>query len=344
MGTLSQRLIGEAKYLTKGTRLLAHFATERPFLLNWQLNYRCNFGCDICSFWKEKHALADELTTDEIRVVAAKLKPLGPLVISMAGGEPLLREDLPEITKILSDDHYFTLITNGWFVTRDLARSLYDNGLKDIHVSLDYANPERHDRLRQHKGAFERAVRALEILRDTRPDRRHRVHLMAVLLDDNVDEVEPLVELAEELSVSMELSLYSHRRGQKPPRPPTEPVSAKLLGLKAKYPSTFISMGEYLASFDRAISENVPGCQGGRTFFNLDDRGNVSRCIDRNDRPAGNLVSDPLEEVFARLDAQRTVDDCSACWTSCRGFADLMAGPRAMMRTLPDFYRAVAPL
>lgn len=345
MGSLTQRLMDEAGYVTKGGRLLQHFMTARPFLCNWQITYRCNFNCSICSFWSECHSPADELTLDQVKVVADRLRPLGPLVISMAGGEPLIRKDLPDIASILSKDHFFTLITNGWLLTPELAERLYASGLQDIHVSLDYANPDKHDGMRRCKGAFDRAVKAVETLRDARPDRRHRVHLMAVLLDDNTEEIEPLIALAEKLGVSFELSLYSHRRGQKPVRMPTEPVARHLVDLKKRHPTTFVSMSDYLAAFDQAIkNQGMPECRGGQTFFNIDDRGRVARCIDTNEQPVASLLEHDLETVLARLRTQCKADPCGDCWTSCRGFGDVMVGPRGLARSLPDFVRATRPL
>jgi MoaA/NifB/PqqE/SkfB family radical SAM enzyme len=334
--SLRQKLGREVQTAAKGAKLLYGIARERPFLCNWQITYRCNLSCGICSFWRDPPSVREELDLDGVRAVAERLRPHAPLMISMAGGEPLLRRDLPEITALLARDHWFSLITNGWFLTRELAERLYDAGLQDIHVSLDYADPDRHDAQRGRQGSFARAVTALQLLHDLRPDRRHRVHVMAVLLDDNVDQLEPLILLAEELGVSFELSLYSHRRGQKPVRTPGRPVAAYLAELKRRHPC-FVSYADYLAAFDRAIADDgMPACRGGSTFFNIDHRGRVARCIDTNDAHAGSLLEEPLDGLLARLRTQADADPCRRCWTSCRGFADVAAGPRRFLRTIPD--------
>ncbi|MBI5487218.1 MAG: radical SAM protein [Deltaproteobacteria bacterium] len=339
IGSMLDRLEGEARTAAKGAKLLYGMLRERPFLCNWQITYRCNLKCGICSFWRDPPSAREELDLDGVRAVAERLRPFAPLMLSMAGGEPLLRRDLPEIARLLARDHWFSLITNGWFLTRELAERLYDAGLQDIHVSLDYADPDRHDAQRGVRGSFARAVTALELLRDLRPDRRHRVHIMAVLLDDNVDEVEPLIRLAEDLGVSFELSLYSHRRGQKPVRVPGRPVAARLAELKRGHPA-FVSYRDYLAEFDRAVAaDGMPACRAGRTFFNIDHRGRVSRCIDTNDQPSGSLLDQPLDVLLGRLRDQARFDPCSRCWTSCRGFADVAAGPLRFLRTLPDLYQ-----
>jgi MoaA/NifB/PqqE/SkfB family radical SAM enzyme len=336
----------QTRYLTKGARLLRRFVSGQPFLCNWQITYRCNFKCSICSFWREPHSREDELSLDQVRQVAVRLRPHAPLVLSMAGGEPLLRHDLPEVTALLARDHFFSLITNGWLVTRELADRLYEAGLQDIHVSIDYASPERHDAQRGVKGAFDRAVRAVQLLREARPDRKHRVHIMAVLLDDNVEELEGLLLLAEELGVSLEVSLYSHRRGQKPIRVPEGEVVSYLRELRRRHRGTFVSFGEYLEGFDEAVARagGVPGCHASRTFFNIDNRGRVARCIDLNDHPVGSLLDHPLEHLLEDLRRQAEEDPCDSCWTSCRGFGDIMTGPLGAARSISDFVQAIRPL
>jgi MoaA/NifB/PqqE/SkfB family radical SAM enzyme len=123
---MSARWLDGPSYLYKSARFMGTCMSSRPFLCNWQITSRCNMHCGICSFWREPHPRTDELSLEGVRQIAENLRPFAPLVISMAGGEPLLRRDLPEIASILAKDHFFTLITNGWYMTKALAERLYD--------------------------------------------------------------------------------------------------------------------------------------------------------------------------------------------------------------------------
>jgi len=335
----------ELGFLAKGGRLLSNVLGGRLFLCNWQVTLRCDFRCDTCLFWKEEHRAQDELTLEQFSLAAQKLKPLAPLAISVSGGEPLLRDDLPQIARILSQDHFFSIITNGWYATKQKAQELYAAGLGDVHVSLDWASAARHDAQRGREGAFDRAVDALQIFRDARPDKRHRVHVLAILLEDNLDDLEKLVLLAEELGVSVEVSLYSHRRGKLPRRDPGRPVAEFLRQLKAHHPDTFVSMGGYLERFDHAIAnQGVPACRAGRTFFNVDERGRVGLCINDLERPVGSLLTDTTEALVAGLNERARNNPCNQCWTSCRGLGDVITGPAGFARSAGDFFRAVRPL
>ena len=339
------RISDDLGFFAKGSRLLSNVVAGNLFLCNWQVTYRCDFRCSTCLFWKEEHFADEELTLDQFRVAAQRLKPLAPLAISVSGGEPLLRDDLPDIARLLSADHFFSLITNGWYATEEKARALYAAGLGDVHVSLDYSSAARHDAQRGRAGAFDRALAALQLFRDARPDKRHRVHMLAILLDDNLEDLERLVLLAEEMGVSVEVSLYSPRRGKLPRRDPGRPVAEFLRQLKAHHPDTFVSMGGYLETFDKAIAnQGVPSCRAGRTFFNVDDRGGVSLCINDLERPVGSLVTDSTEAIVSALRERGRTNPCGACWTSCRGLGDVIAGPAGFARSATDFYRAVRPL
>ncbi len=105
---------------------------------------------------------------DDIRLIGRKLNQLGTLIISLAGGEPLIRSDIYDvITTLNAANHFPILITNGWFVDETVARDILRAGLQEISVSIDYRDPAKHDAQRGCPGAWERGVRALELFHKT---------------------------------------------------------------------------------------------------------------------------------------------------------------------------------
>ncbi len=337
------RLQSELHYQYRCLRLGYAFLAKRFIHCNLQVTYRCNFQCAICDFWKTVPAREDELTLDEVRVIGRKLNELGSLIVSLAGGEPLIREDLFEIIRILNAaNHFPILITNGWYVNESVAKDIHSAGLQEISVSVDYRTPSRHDAQRGCPGSWDRAVRALELLNRYRPSRRNRVHMITVLMDDNLDEIEGLIRLARDLGVTYMVNLYSWNRGTKTRRTPEQKVTAHLLELKRKYPA-FITLTSYLENLDTAIAEGgVGNCQAGRLLMNIDPRGNVTRCTETLDEPVGNLLTAPMSEVAARLRQRQIERSCNQCWTSCRGFAESMFMP-PRLRQLKEFYISVKP-
>jgi len=331
----------EYHYQVRSLRLGLGFLTRRFIHANLQITYRCNFACRICDFWKQEHTVAEEMSLADIRAIGRKINRLGTLIISLAGGEPLLRADLPEVIRVLNaEGHFPILITNGWFVDEALAREILRAGLQEISVSVDYATAERHDAQRGKAGAWDRAIRALDLLNRHRPDLRNRVHMISVLMDDNLDDIEPLLRLAGDLGVTYMLSLYSWNRGSKTRHMPGADVTRRLLDLKAHYPQ-FVTLTSYLEQMDQAIAEGGIGdCQTGRLLMNIDVRGQVARCTETLDQPVGNILTEDIHEIRRRLHEVQRTTPCAQCWTSCRGFAESMTRP-PRLRQIREFCTSV---
>ena len=331
----------EMNYQYRCLRLSLGFLLKRFIHCNLQLTYRCNFKCQICDFWKTEHDRAGELTVNQIRHIGVQLNKLGTLIVSLAGGEPLMRDDLCEIIGVLKQaNHFPILITNGWFVDDLRAREIQAAGLQEISVSVDYRDPAKHDAQRGLPGAWDRAVNALQLLLKHRKDRRNRVHMISVLMDDNLEEIEPLIKLSRELGVTYMVNLYSWNRGAKARRAPEERVAAQLLELKRRYPE-FVTLTTYIEHLDQAIAEGgIGNCQAGRLLLNIDHRGDVARCTETLNEPVGNILRDDALEIRRRLLEVQRGKACNQCWTSCRGFAESMFMP-PRLRQLREFYHSV---
>lgn len=336
--------------LVRGARLLAGFVRGRPIHCVVQVSNRCNLACGFCSFWERPAAPRDEMTVADFEVLSDKLAEAGSMVISLEGGEPLLRPDIAAVVRAFARHHHPILFTNGWRVTETLARSLWDAGLVEIGVSLDYPDAERHDAHRGQTGSFAAAVEALAVLRGTAPRGRWQVTMMTVVMDDNVAEFERLLALSESLGVNHQVTLISvtgdgrHDRAQ---RLAAAGVGARLLALKRQYPH-FISFSGYLEGIDRFLAAStgdedahLPPCRAGERFLNIDHMGEVSPCIEKLHLRAGNLRRDPLPVIAERLQAMDEVAGCTACWTSCRGFVEEMSG-RPKARSWREFLRSHA--
>lgn len=339
MSTLSRSV----HYARRGLGLLTNLALDRFVHCNLQVTHRCNFRCQICDFWKVQHEKERELSLNEIEILTDKLAEYGTLAISLAGGEPMMREDLLDVIRIVSRKHFPIMITNGWYVNKENALALWEAGLQEISISIDYADPEKHDAMRGHTGAFKRAIEALQILHESRHSNKNRVHMISVLMDDNIEDIERLLRLSKQIGVTYMVNLYSYQRGKKSERLPKRPVSDILLKLKKAYPH-FVSLTSYLEQMDISSQQNgIGNCQAGRYFMNIDNYGNVARCTETTDTPVGNLIAESPQQIRQRLLIQQAQDACSQCWTSCRGWVELMHGPNRL-RSWKEFYITVQPV
>jgi MoaA/NifB/PqqE/SkfB family radical SAM enzyme len=304
--------------------LARSYLSKRPLYCSWQVTYRCNFSCSFCGYWKMEHRRERELSLSDFALAARKLRQLGPMLVSLAGGEPLIRKDLPQIVRAVSAYHFPFVTTNGWLVTPKKARELFNSGLMYAVISLDFADEKLHDQNRGKEGAFKRAVQAVRFFVEAKNSKIQKVNVTAVLLKDNVDQIEKLIVLTGKLGAEFTLQPYTDIKtnGRKndviADHTITREVSRHLLGLKRKYPH-FKSSREYLRRYDEFFAQGVDGCQAGRLFFNIDDQGDIAKCVEDMDNPVGNIKGIEIDQLKKALFRRQIENQCKACWYGCRG-------------------------
>jgi radical SAM protein with 4Fe4S-binding SPASM domain len=149
----------------------------RPYVISWNLTYRCNLACEHCYLdaggtplvGTENFADRSELGTDECFRVIDEIAAFAPECLTiLTGGEPLLRRDILEIVRRAADRELWVVVgTNGVSITENLARRLADAGARGLSLSLDALEPDRHDRFRNVRGAWRNTVEGAEILNRT---------------------------------------------------------------------------------------------------------------------------------------------------------------------------------
>jgi MoaA/NifB/PqqE/SkfB family radical SAM enzyme len=242
---------------------------------------------------------------------------------------------VPEIVEAVGRYHFPFLTTNGWLVTAETARDLMRAGLWGASVSIDYADADRHDRRRGMAGAWEQAWRAVELFSEARIHSWQRVNVIAVLMDDNLDDVEPLLRMSAERGAYFMVQPYGQlKTGSAGYAHNNGPVAPRLLDLRRRY-RNFLSNPTYLSRFDAYHQGGIPGCRAGRAFFNIDETGDVAVCVERRSQPVGNLFRDDLRDLLARLKADGTGNQCRGCWYNCRGEVESLYHPMGVLQSLP---------
>ena len=300
-------------------------ARRRPFSVLVQVTNRCNLRCPFCDFWPNPDR-AHELTHDEHVRVATELAEVGTFLVSIEGGEPLVRPDLPAILAAYSRaGHLPLLYTNGWFVDDAAVERLAEAGVHQVGVSVDFPDAARHDHMRGAVGTWDRAVAATERLaRRLGP----KVHLMTVLMRENQEDLETLLSLSARLGVKHQVTLLSdvgfrRARVEGATRPDAAAMTA-LPRLAALHPH-FTAFRSYLDGVSAFLTGGeLPRCRAGVQSLNIDHVGGVSACIETIDRPVGNVREAPLRTLLQRLAEADRGAGCQDCWTLCRGTAQAL--------------------
>jgi len=104
-------------------KYLWYVARRRPVLVHFEVTARCNARCGFCDYWKTP-ATAKQYELDSFADAA---RVFNPMLVTWAGGEPLLRRDLEELVAAVDRVpglKYTTLITHGGMLTQERAVSL----------------------------------------------------------------------------------------------------------------------------------------------------------------------------------------------------------------------------
>ena len=324
---------------SRDVRFLTGLLRKKPFNVLIQVTNRCNMRCSFCDFWSNSVSPKLELKVADYQRIAAEMAKLGSFLVSVEGGEPLLRPDIVEIVLAFSARHVPVLYTNGWFVTEEKARGLFEAGIAQVGVSIDFPDAQRHDAKRRLNGGYDRAWQAIDTLLAHAPHGGAQVHVMTVLMKENQQDLEALLKLSAARGVGHCVTLLStdgFRRGKSADdQMPDATLSAMLLDLWQRYPH-FRAFRNYLEHMDTFITRGtMPTCHAGEQSFNIDHVGNVSPCIERIDSIVGNVRDASLMDIVANLKGLASVAACQDCWTLCRGFSQSL-GQGASVKSLID--------
>ena len=130
-----------------------------PLVLMLEPLFRCNLACAGCG----KIDYPDEILNQRVSVANAlqAVDECGAPVVSIAGGEPLLHKELPQIVEgIIARRKFVYLCTNALLMEKKLSQ-YKPNPFFVWSVHLD-GDKERHDRSVCQAGVYDRAVAAIK--------------------------------------------------------------------------------------------------------------------------------------------------------------------------------------
>ncbi|MGH7119154.1 MAG: adenosyl-hopene transferase HpnH [Acetobacteraceae bacterium] len=156
MGVPLNQMIRVGAYVVR-----QHLAGRRryPLVLMLEPLFRCNLACKGCG----KIDYPDEILNQRLspEECFAAVEECGAPVVAIAGGEPLLHKQLPEIVEgMLARGKFVYLCTNALLMEKKLDRFRpHRNFAFDVHLDGDR---EVHDRSVDQEGVHERAISAIK--------------------------------------------------------------------------------------------------------------------------------------------------------------------------------------
>jgi MoaA/NifB/PqqE/SkfB family radical SAM enzyme len=312
-------------------KYLWYVARRRPVLVHFEVTARCNARCGFCDYWKTP-AAAKQYELDSFADAA---RFFNPMLVTWTGGEPLLRRDLEELVAAVDRVKglkYTTLITHGGMLTPERASSLWDAGIHQFNISLDYLDG-RHDEARGIPGLTARIFATVDGMRARGID---NIRFNTVIKDDNLDQLMPIVERAASLGCGVNFSVYTDAKNGNRDHllaekhyAAVDDVVACLLAYKRGRRGVITSSDAYLERIPKYVRGLITEpCRSGLRTIHLDPTGHVKRCPD--------FPTDFHWRDFRKYEPIA----CNACFYACRGEAqaplewsrvqDVMGRPHAV--------------
>jgi SynChlorMet cassette radical SAM/SPASM protein ScmE len=163
-----------------------------PRNVDIDITNRCNLRCKYCYYFTGAGDTGQDLPTEEWLTFFDELRRCALMNVCLAGGEPFLRQDLPQLLeRIVRNQMRFSLLSNGTVISEEMAAFLSaTERCNHVQVSVDGSKPETHDAARG-EGNFMKALKGIQILR------QHRipVTVRVTITQYNVADLEEIARL-----------------------------------------------------------------------------------------------------------------------------------------------------
>ena len=287
-------------------------ARRMPVLVHFEVTLRCNARCGFCDYWKTDAAEKSR----ELASFADAARHFNPMLVTWTGGEPTLRRDLEDLVAAVDRAvrlKYTTLITHGAMLTPERAQSLWDAGVHQFNISLDYLDG-RHDTARGIPGLTARIMRTVPALKERGID---NVRFNTVIKDDNLDQIMPIVEAAAGMGCGVNLSVYTDSKNGNRAHligearyAEIDDLVRRVLDYKRRRRGVITNSEYYVEQIPRYVrGAMTEPCRSGIDTIHIDPTGGVRRCPD--------FKPDFPWREFRKYEPI----DCNACYYACRGEA-----------------------
>lgn len=302
-----------------------------PLKVHLCITKECPLKCRHCS-QESRDPAPDELSLKDIQKLIDELASIGTFEISLGGGDPFMRKDLPEIVAYARNAGISVSISStGLFIGKPAAKKLSEYGIKSFKISFDGSTEKTYDYIRG-KGTYRRAMRGLKILREVFPEVPITLH--SVLMKSNINEITSLLRNAQKLQCNIWSIDFVKPAGSAKSNPqihltPKEAAEAiEYIRKLAENSSIKIEMPQFpYKSTKKGIYRGF-GCVGGNLYCYIDSSGNAAPCSFLMEHyTSGNIKKTSLKNIwlkgegFQKIRALAGNETCLRCdfYNTCRG-------------------------
>jgi len=167
------------------------------------ITYQCNARCRFCNIWTSQEDFSCQF--DDYKRLPRTIKN-----VNISGGEPFLRDDLPEVIRVIKNQcpkAKIIISTNGFTpckIKEQMQKIIKFKRDIGIAVSLDGFG-KIHEELRGFPGGFSLALETIRLLKELRI---RNIKIAFTLGNQNINQLKRMYNLSKELNVEFSLAAY----------------------------------------------------------------------------------------------------------------------------------------
>jgi MoaA/NifB/PqqE/SkfB family radical SAM enzyme len=309
---------------------------------------KCNLHCKMCGACDYSPGDHGMLSLEEWKRVVDSATRLGTQILSVTGGEAMLRKDVYDLMAYARGKGMaIHLNSNGLLLTEKNIAQLRESGVATVSISIESAVPALHDLIRG-EGMHAKTLEGLRRLRAQAPE--IHVGLNVVMSKHTLPGLHTMVDLAKREGARQIKFAPVHTNLQHRDKPAEDFVDLTfgpedLPELDAELERIQQELaGSGVQSTSRKFFAGIRNlylppasnfyCYAGYAICTINAQGEVAACFDK--QGTQNVRDTPLEEIWrsrAFHEHRQLVRNCDrACWDTTNAELSLKMTVRGMLR------------
>ena len=306
------------KYLQTMRYAAANYVAREcvyPFYASFKVTHVCSLKCNFCNVWKEK---TPDLPKEDVFKVIDNLANSSIIVLSLEGGDPLVRKDLGDILKYAHQKPFYLFFTTNGHLLDKRPMKEYGKHIDYLHISID----EGHGNL----PFFDR----LEEFQSYGPE----ICIQIVVTKDTLSALEEKVKRVYDVGARTVVMPACHLDGTDDFYPPPEQFKAEILRLKKTYPNTITTPKGFLDNINKPH-----GCSPSSII--IDSDGGLFYPCRTVGQHLYNFTEGSFMEFLKTDEAKNARATMTECQRSCGWYqyfaTDVFASPRSLYSSLSPY-------
>ena len=286
-----------------------------PFYASYKVTHHCSLRCSFCNVWMED---TPDLKLNDVYKVNENNAESSIVVLSLEGGDPLVRKDLGQILKYAHTKPFTLFFTTNGHLLEKRPMKEYGKHIDYLHISIDegHDNLEFFDKLEQYQSYGPEICIQIVVTRDT------------------MNALEKKVKRVHEVKARTVVMPACHLDGTDDYYPDPQKFRNEIIRLKKKYPNTITTPKGFLDNINKPH-----GCSTSSIIIDSDG-GLFYPCRTIGER-IFDLTKGDLMEFLRSEPAKKARQQMKECKRACGWYqyfaTDVFASPSTIISSLSPY-------